>query len=53
MSHKRAKKFRQQMKKLWDKQFTESINKMNFRQRFNLAWRIIRKDFRDATHTKI
>jgi len=45
MSGKVQKKFRKLTKQLWQTQFKDAINKMNFRKRLNLAWKIIRKDF--------
>lgn len=53
MSEKVHKKFRKLTKQLWQTQFEDAINKMNFKKRLYFAWRIIRGDFKDATHTKI
>jgi len=44
MSEKVHKKFRKLTQKLWDMRFIETINKMSFKKRLNLAWRILRKD---------
>ena len=45
MSGKIHKKFRKLNRQLWQTQFTEAINKMSFKKRLKLAWKIIRKDF--------
>jgi len=45
MNNKQAKKFRKEVKKLWQKEFGGVVNKMNFYKRLKLALRIIRKDF--------